>query len=283
MPGRCRRRRCAYWRCPRPTARPAPDSCRIPGRGARPASPPISSRAAKPPAVGTARVSIEIEIAAGRQYLGPAAARRAGRAGRHEPPVEPGEQPRDFGGAAAARPPAANGARSSRAPRGSAASPVLGVHLARRPAAAPALPAARPYRRRSAMAPAAGETLAGRGPVHGSARIERQRVGAEAEIGGQGAQQRGILRARAAGRAGESDQQLRRAARPRGFAQRRAARRGSAIPSARTETRRACAMPSPVRRLARCRNRRRARRRAPVPGSPRRAARRGADRRCAAS
>ena len=48
-PARCRRRRCACWRCPRPTARRAPGSRRAPGRSARPAAPPISSRAARPP------------------------------------------------------------------------------------------------------------------------------------------------------------------------------------------------------------------------------------------
>ena len=38
-----------------------------------------------------------IEIAPGRQHLGPAAARRARRAGRHEAAVEPGEQAGDLG------------------------------------------------------------------------------------------------------------------------------------------------------------------------------------------
>ena len=41
-----------------------------------------------------------IEIAPGRQYLRPAAARRAGRPGRNKTPVEPGKEAGDFGSAA---------------------------------------------------------------------------------------------------------------------------------------------------------------------------------------
>jgi hypothetical protein len=47
-----------------------------------------------------ARVDRE-EIAAGRQHLGPAAARRTGRTGGDEPAIEAGQQACDFGAAAA--------------------------------------------------------------------------------------------------------------------------------------------------------------------------------------
>ena len=55
-----------------------------------------------PGRLGRHRAGVDrIEIAAGRQHLGPAAARRAGGAGRHQTAVEPGEQPGDLGLAAA--------------------------------------------------------------------------------------------------------------------------------------------------------------------------------------
>ena len=55
-----------------------------------------------PGRLGRHRAGIDrIEIAAGRQHLGAASARRAGRARQHQAPVEPGEQPGDFGRAAA--------------------------------------------------------------------------------------------------------------------------------------------------------------------------------------
>ena len=198
-----------------------------------------------PGRLGRHRAGVDrIEVAPGRQHLGPAAARRAGGAGRHQTPVEPGEQARRFRPRRMPRPPGAAPARSSRERRGSAASSAR-RRPRRRRAARPALS------RRSTVSPAVRHgpgpaSTAGRGPCHGSARSSASGSLAEAEIGGQRAQQRGVLRARRRGPGGRTRPATRRAARPRGSGRRRAARRGSASPSARTESRRACAAPRPV-------------------------------------
>ena len=104
-----------------------------------------------------------VEIAPGRQHLGPAAARRAARAGRDEAAVEPGQQGGDLGGAAGRhrRPqcpfdPAEHG--------GGAVPCRVAARRRRRPAAAPEPPAARPCRRRCAsgqLRRAAGEGSGG--------------------------------------------------------------------------------------------------------------------------
>ena len=106
---------------------------------------------------------------------------------------------------------------------------------------APALPAARPYRRRCATALAlAGEHRWARpGPrlgeieVSGSAPRPRSAASARSsEV---------VFGSRAAAGPGKGDAAAHRVARPPGWPRTHAARRGSAIPSARTETRRACA------------------------------------------
>ena len=143
-----------------------------------------------------------IEIAAGRQYLGPAAARRAGGPGRHETPVEPGEKPCEFGRAASRDRRAAAAVRSSRERRGSAAS-------SDRDAASPATRRKRQRLQtldrvaRVAPRPRAGErrgTRSGPGLGRGS---QAERILAETEIVSQRAQQRGVLRARCRGPGGQ--------------------------------------------------------------------------------
>ena len=92
-PGRHRRRRYACSPCPRPTRPRAPDSCRVPGHGARPAMLPISSRAARRPgsAPRGCRPNRNYARSAGPRG-GRGSARRTGRAspdGRRDRPEAP--------------------------------------------------------------------------------------------------------------------------------------------------------------------------------------------------
>ncbi len=152
-----------------------------------------------------------------------------------------------------------------------------GSWCAGRPAAAPALPAARPCRRPCAML----RRLQGR-PVAAppTARRDRARAGRRRGRDRRRARAAAIRlswRCRAA--PGRSQPAARREARPAGFRPARAARRGSAIPSVRTGSRRVSARRRRFSRRPRCRSRGRCRWHVPAPISRRRAGQCGAGRR----
>ena len=189
-----------------------------------------------------------VEIAPGRQDVGPAAARRAatGRARRSRPsrpastaaisaapqrgrpPARSASlDPAEHGAGAVPRPAPASASpetrRSASASSRSTVSPAV-RHGASDASAAAA--ACRPRARSHGVAPS--PAISGSSP--------------RSEIGGERAQQRARppRRRRAAARA-RARPAAHRAARPVGLrAEERAARRGSAVPSARTESRRAC-------------------------------------------
>ena len=181
-----------------------------------------------PSGLGRDRAGVErIEIAPGRQHLGPAAARRAGGTGQHQTAVEPGEQPRQLGGAAL---------RHHRAQLlldpgedGAGALPArLGRNLAGDEAQRQRLQA---LDRVAGIAPPprTGEHRRTRPPPR-LGQVKSQRILAEIEIGGQGAQQRGVLGGRATAGPGKGDQQGVEPLGLRDFGRTHAARRGSATP-----------------------------------------------------
>ena len=216
-----------------------------------------------------------IEIAPGRQHFGAAAARRPGWAGRHETAVETLEQPRQLLCTAArdGRPqPAVDPVEDG----GGTPPAFFRRNLARDEALRQRF---QPLDGVAGVAPGAGTRQCRRLGVRAMVRQGRERAGRSRDRDRR--QVRATARRLQAPRhvpAGQRRRAAPSALRPRDSFRRHAARRGSATPSVRRETRRACAAPPRPRRRRQCRNHRRCRRPAPAPGSPPPAPRRGADR-----
>ena len=247
-PGRCRRRRCACWRCPRRTAPPcrgqSPCSCTI----------ALDQQLGRAPAEMPGRrrrhgAAVDrVEVAAGRQHVGPAAGRRAARAGLDEAGRPAPRSTPAISAVAAGLPRAGRRRRSISSQHGAGrASSRARAPARRRPARAPAAPGARPCRPgvrqgwRSAPAepPAAGPARA-RPAWQPSGSQPQPEIGAPARAA---ARRRRPRRAPRGTRASATSRSVSWS--PVGRAGRtRAGRRGSAAPSARTDGCRACASAS---------------------------------------
>ena len=228
-PGRCRRRRCACWRCPRPTAPPAAARCRGAADTARPPARPTASPAARPPA--SARHGSRPSRSCARS-----AAPRAARASvRRSAPAPRGARrgraagPRARAGRSRRRPAAAR-ARPGPARRAWPSSPAR-RRVRPRPAGAPAAPAARPCRLRCARRRGARQAPPAAAPPRLAPASAPSGSQPSAEIGRQCPQQRGVAAlAGPRGRRSQRHQQVGELAAIRRLGRKRAARRGSAAP-----------------------------------------------------